>query len=108
MSKINNSGPAFPGVQGVDGYGNQVPIPGPNGEIVWANLNQGMSLRAWLMGTAMQGLLHGSGYGAELKRIFDTDTRIASAGPMRETPQQYTMRIALSLADAGIAELEKK
>lgn len=66
-----------------------------------------MSLRAWLAGMAMQGLLHGSGYGAELQRIFDASRQISDAGQERETPQHYTARIALSLSDALLVELEK-
>lgn len=45
MSKQNDGGPAYPGIQGMDGYANATPYHSPNGEVGWVNHNQGMSLR---------------------------------------------------------------
>jgi hypothetical protein len=64
-------------------------------------------LREWMAGMALNGLLHSAAYGAELKRIFDRDSVIANKGEETETPQDYTARIALSLADAMIEALTK-
>lgn len=65
------------------------------------------SARAWMAGMALNGLLHSAQYGGELKRIFDRDEAIAAAGDSRETPQHYTARIALSLADAMMEALQE-
>jgi hypothetical protein len=64
-----------------------------------------MNTREWFAGMALNGLLHSASYGAELKRVFDGNSEIASKGEEKETPQQYTARIALSLADAMIEAL---
>jgi len=55
----------------------------------------------------LNGLLQSAAYGAELKRVFDRDSKIADNGDDKETPQSYTARIALSLTDAMIKALEK-
>jgi hypothetical protein len=52
-----NNPPAFPGIEGVSGYGNQVPQLGPNGELIWVSYNSGMELRDWFAGIALQGAL---------------------------------------------------
>ena len=41
----SDGGPAFPGVQGVPGYGPSAPVTLPNGTIDWANYSPGMTLR---------------------------------------------------------------
>jgi len=55
MNPIDDGGPAFAGVSGVDGYGNSEPITTQAGEVVYLNHNQGMSLRDWFAGEAMKG-----------------------------------------------------
>ncbi len=65
------------------------------------------SARMWMAGMALNGLLHSAQYGGELKRIFDRDAAISDAGDDRETPQHYTARIALSLADAMMQALQE-
>lgn len=72
-----------------------------------AHGQRGMTLRAWLTGQALNGLLHSAAYGAELKRIFDRDEAIANAEDEKESPQEYTARLAISLAEAAIRQLEK-
>jgi len=52
MSKHNDGGPAFPGVDHTPGYGNSVPTTRPNGETVWVVHNPGMTLRAYLIAHA--------------------------------------------------------
>lgn len=54
---INDGGPAFPGEAGEDGYGNSRQAFSPSGERSWINLNQGMSLRDWFAGQALNGLM---------------------------------------------------
>ncbi len=61
----------------------------------------------WMAGMVLNGLLHSASYGGELKRIFDRDEAIADAGDDSETPQHYTARIALSLADAMTEALKE-
>lgn len=60
-----------------------------------------------MAGMALNGLLHSAQYGLELKRIFDANSQIAEAGDGGETPQHYTARIALSLADAMMEALQE-
>jgi hypothetical protein len=48
-----DGGPAFSGIAGAQGYG--ASTRGPEGE--WIDHNQGMSLRDWLTGLAMQALI---------------------------------------------------
>lgn len=62
----------------------------------------GMTLRDWFAGQALNGLVQSATYGGELKRIFDSSGEIVNSGEPKETPQHYTARIALSLADAMI------
>jgi hypothetical protein len=66
-----------------------------------------METRTYLAGMALNGLLHSAQYGAELQRIFDKSGAIAAEGEERETPQEYTARVALSLADAMIKALDE-
>jgi hypothetical protein len=53
----NDGGPAFPGEAGEDGHGFYKKQFGPNGEQNWLALNQGMSLRDWFAGQALNGYL---------------------------------------------------
>ena len=50
-------GSAFPGVEGIPGYGNSAPIQLPNGETGWIGYSQGMTLRDYFAAKAMQGEL---------------------------------------------------
>lgn len=45
MSEIDDGGQAFPGVEGVAGYGGSYPIILPDGRIEWMQTAPGMSLR---------------------------------------------------------------
>ena len=92
-TQINDGGPAFPLSPEVGKAHFDDPMAYP-----------GMTLRDWLAGQALNGLLHSASYGAELKRIFDASESIANAGDERESPQDYTARLALSLADAIIRQ----
>lgn len=47
-----NNPSAFPGIEGINGYGNSTPMVGPNGEILWVNNSPGMPLRDWFAGHA--------------------------------------------------------
>lgn len=56
MSKIaNDGGPAFPGIAGESGCGNQTRQTNSNGDEVWVNHNQGMTMRDHFAALAMQG-----------------------------------------------------
>jgi hypothetical protein len=68
---------------------------------------ESIEARAWMTGMALNGLLHSASYGAELRRVFDRQSAIANTGDDGETPQQYTARIAISLADAVCEALQK-
>ena len=82
----DKSGSAFPGLEGIAGYGNSLSVKLPNGEFGFVNLNQGMSLRAWFAGMALQGLL------AYPNAICDKGAIVTDA---------------VECADALLAELEK-
>ena len=87
-TKIDDGGPAFP-------------VPDtyhPNGQVQFGS--NGISARDWFAGQALSGLIRSAMYGAELQRIFDHSGKVADSGADGETPQEYTARIALSLADA--------
>lgn len=87
MSKPNDGGPAFPRATTI----------GANGQ-PWNDEQPGMSLRAWMAGMAMQGLMSDS-------------TTVMVIGEMNEQdPErtgQHIARRACELADFLIAELEK-
>lgn len=92
-NEVNDGGPAFP----------------LSPEIGKAHFDDpgaypGMTLRDWLAGQALNGLLHSASYGSELQRIFDFNKTIANAGDEKESPQDYTARIAFSLAEAMIRQ----
>lgn len=57
METIDDGGPAFPGVQGTTGYGEVMPTKDPNGGTVWTIVHPGMSLRDYLAGQALVGLM---------------------------------------------------
>lgn len=97
MSALDDGGPAFPLPAEVGKAHFDDPMAYP-----------GMTLRDWFAGQALNGLLHSASYGAELKRIFDANGSIANAGDERESPQDYTARIALSLANAMLAARKAK
>jgi len=54
---INTGGPAFPGTEGVSGYGHSAHVTLPDGSAGWANFSQGMTLRDWFAGQALAGLM---------------------------------------------------
>ncbi len=82
MSAPTDGGPAFPGEDGVSGYGACKPIEGPNG-ITWLNLNAGMSLRAYFAGQVLPAL------------------------PLDNLDSEDAASRAVDIADALIAELSK-
>ena len=61
-AKPNDGGPAFPGIEGMAGYGNSTCRQTPSGDMAWTNHNQGMNLRDWFAGMALQGLLASGHY----------------------------------------------
>ena len=71
-----------------------------------SEMYKGLSIRDFFAAAVLQGLVAFQ-YGGELGRIFDANKKIADAGDERESPQQYTARIAYSLADAMLAERTK-
>ena len=83
MNTINDGGPAFPGVAGMEGYGNSTRATDPNGETAWTVHNQGMSFRDWLAGMALQGQLaaerHGFDFGGRWDQLADQSFKIADA-----------------------------
>lgn len=86
MSKNGNE-PAYPGIEGVPGYGNQTPITGPNG-LAWVCHNQGLTKRELIAAMAMQGICAG-----------DHENKYSE----RDVTQW-----AVSMADALLAELAKE
>ncbi len=54
---VDDGGPAFPGLGASDGYGNQTPVMLSNGSHLWQELNQGMTLRDWFAGQALEGYM---------------------------------------------------
>lgn len=84
------SKPAYPAIDGVAGYGNQVPVLHPTtGETVWVEHSPGMSLREHYAGLAMLGFLSGRDCNPHLYDAHDV------------------ARSCLRYADALIAELER-
>lgn len=65
----------------------------------------GLTKREHFAALAMQSLIANLSMGAEIKRIFDTDAKIAESGIPEEQPQGYLSRVAISQADALIAAL---
>lgn len=68
----------------------------------------GMSLRDYFAAKAMASLMQNVEYGATLQRLFDPTGSIAQAGPDKESPQSYLVRLAYTFADAMLAERAKK
>ncbi len=56
---INDGGPAFPGISGESGCGNETRVVLPDGGNAWIGHNQGMTLRDYIAITAMQAVLSG-------------------------------------------------
>ena len=54
----------------------------------------------WMTGMALNGLLQSTHYGAELQRIFDPALAISNTCADKVSPQEYTARVAYSLAEA--------
>jgi hypothetical protein len=81
MNTINNGGPAFPTVNSQGGF-----------------MGAGMSLRAWLTGMALQGILSNKETVPIMSSLFDQG----------EEPDQEIARLSLKFADAVLANLEWK
>ncbi len=62
--------------------------------------------RIYLAGQALNGLIQSAMYGGELQRIFDINREISNKGNDKESPMDYTGRIALALADAILNQIE--
>lgn len=61
MSAIkNDGGPAFPGTAGEDGCGNQTRQTNSNGDTVWVDHNQGMTLLDYFAGLAINAKIIGT------------------------------------------------
>ena len=85
-----DSKPAYPAIDVVAGYGNQVPVLHPGtGETVWVEHSPGMSLREHYAGLAMLGFLSGRNNASD-----SSDPRTVASS-------------CLGYADAMIAELER-
>lgn len=62
--------------------------------------------RIYLAGQALNGLIQSAMYGGELQRIFDVNREISNKGDNKESPMDYTGRIALALADAILNQIK--
>lgn len=62
MNKIDDGGPAYPGLEYSSGYGNQK-FDGvlPSGDSAWSTHAPGMTLRDWFAGQALAGMLAADG-----------------------------------------------
>lgn len=89
--------PAFPAEDRWEQDGNPVPQEFP-----------GLTKREHFAALAMQAIAGNAATGSELGRIFDPARSIADQGKESEHPHDYLARIAISLADALIAQLNKE
>lgn len=87
---IDDGGPAFPGTLGTPGYGNSTWTIGPNGDTICVEHNQGLSLRDWFAGNALQGILASETQG---------DGLVPSA-PLSEMLERRAALAAYKFADA--------
>lgn len=55
-TKLDDGGPAFPGIEGQSGHGNCTRHVQHDMSVEYVAHNQGMSLRDWFAGVAMQGI----------------------------------------------------
>lgn len=97
MSAQNND-PAFPGVEGIHGYGNQVPVVGPNGEHLWVTHNPGITKREYFAAAALTGIL-----ACDLGDSICPPERMDDLEVWRSEQRAISARYAFQLADAMVA-----
>ena len=114
-----DGGPAFPGEQGINGYGNSKLTVGPQGNQEWIVLNQGMSLRDWFAGQALAGFMSqpDSEYAYQWTNADTGETRLLGYGcnpaglgnwKITRTPNEGMAQAMYAVADAMIAAREWK
>jgi hypothetical protein len=101
--KIPNP-PAFPGIEGAQGYGNSTPIATNGGEATWQNHNQGLSTRAYIATAAMQALIQSGAQNLLADELLKSGTRQEDLG---KSVTEGLCRGACSYADALMAQLAK-
>lgn len=55
--KIDPNAPAFPGIDGEEGYGHSTQSPLPNGAVGWISHNQGLPIRAHIATELLAGYI---------------------------------------------------
>jgi len=101
MNPHKDGGPAFPGVEGSPGYGNSIPQFAPSGEVAWINQNQGMTLRDYFAGKALEGICS-----IEDERTCPQEMQ-HNVEAWRRSLYRHDARVAYMYADAMLAAREE-